>query len=194
MDRRNFLKLMGLSGTALLAPKPLEVIAARMADLSGPPLHVGVARFRDLNHFPFILQDAGIVLDGWQRRDAMTPQHMDDLLNNWTIHLAIRQHCGSYLKVSQRPLNRCLFGFGRDQFAGPNIILTPADSVEVWIVPEGQPCFPLPALTACIYGPPTFSIREPRKTASMPIRAVRLERSRAIELGLASTSDPFELI
>ena len=41
MDRRDFLKTLGLAGVALTLPKPLDIIAAKMSDLQAPPLHVG---------------------------------------------------------------------------------------------------------------------------------------------------------
>lgn len=194
MNRRDFLKLVGLGGTALLAPKPLEVIAARMADLSGPPLHVGVCRFRELHNFA--LQDVGILLDRWQHKDALAPGQQADLLRNWTVHLAVRRGAGrDYLRIGQRLLGRSVFGFpGREEASEPSILLRRSDSVEVWIVPQGAPRFPLPLLSACVYGPVPASDRQPRETATLPIRTVRLERARAIELGLASTSDPYEVV
>ena len=41
MDRRDFLKILGIGGVALTLPKPIGIISAKMADLQGPPLHVG---------------------------------------------------------------------------------------------------------------------------------------------------------
>lgn len=191
MDRRSFLKMMGLGGTALLAPKPFEVIAARMADISGPPLHVGLCRFRDLGEF--YLKDVGIVFDGWQRLDLTKMEPMADLLKNWSVHLAARRR-GYYLKLSQRPMRKCIFGWGREEATGNDVSLAPMDTVEVWIVPDGTPRFPLPPLTACVYGPVPTGMETPRKVATMPVRAVRLERARAIELGLALPSDPYEIV
>jgi hypothetical protein len=41
MDRRSFLKTLGLVAVALSVPKPLSIVSAKMADLERPPLHVG---------------------------------------------------------------------------------------------------------------------------------------------------------
>lgn len=192
MDRRSFLKVMGLGGTALLAPKPFEVIAARMADISGPPLHAGLCRFRELGSFTLL--DMGIVFDGWQQPSTIIQAKMADFLKNWTVHMAVRRQGGHYLKISQKPISRSLFGFNHKEMDQGCLQLSNADTVEVWVVSDGQPRYPLPPLTACIYGPLPASGCEVRQFASLPVRAVRLERSRAIELGLASTSDPYEII
>lgn len=191
MDRRHFLKMMGLGGTALLAPKPFEVISARMTDISGPPLHVGLCRFRELGQFH--LQDVGIVYDAWQRPDLRNTEPISDLLKNWSVHLAARRG-GYYVKLSQRPIRKCIMGWGRQEASDDDIEIAARDTVEVWIVPDGNPRFPLPPLTACVYGPLPRSMEMPRKVATMPVRAIRLERTRAIELGLALPSDPYEMV
>lgn len=41
MERREFLKMLGLGGIALSLPKPAGIVAARLAEITAPPLHVG---------------------------------------------------------------------------------------------------------------------------------------------------------
>src|ERR1051325_506745 len=102
MDRRSFLKSMGLGGMSLLMPRPLEVVAARMADISGPPVHAGLCRFRGVDGFTFL--DVGIVLNSWHVQDYLTPEQGAAPLDNWPCHVAARWRGGAYDTISVRPM------------------------------------------------------------------------------------------
>lgn len=201
MDRRSFLKSMGLGGLSLLAPKPLQVVAARLSDISDLPVHAGLARFRGVDDFSF--QDVGIVYDDWQKATASIPQAVErvkDLMDNWTVHLAIRWGKDAYETIAVRPMARSVFCIGdRSHPYLPSSMrfhIKKADSVDVWAVPSGAPRFPLPRLTVAMFGPwtGTWTQPKPRDYASLSMHSVRLERGRAIELGLAAPSDPFEAV
>jgi hypothetical protein len=192
MDRRGFLKLIGLGGTALLAPKPLGIVAARMADLTDPPLHVGLARFRGLADFPLYGMSLASEASDW----SGVPAYFD-FIQNWHVRVVVRRDgARSYAEILHGPAADFLPPFGVDVTPGFLYGLQPSDVVEVWFSPSGKPRFPLTPMKAILLGPPEhlMSRAGPRARVAAPIRAVRLERSRAIELGLASTADPYEVV
>lgn len=192
MDRRDFLKTLGLGGIALTLPKPLDL----MANIAGPPIHAGLCRFRDVQGFPF--EGIGVVMDHWQVSGLFTQEQFAELKGKWTIHTGVRVTKDLYIPLSRQPLKNSLFGM-RTRIPSEDsegFTIMSAESVDVWIVPEGVIRFPLPALTVCMYGSPGGFLPEfkGRPFRSLPLRTVRLERSRAIELGLASPADRFEIL
>lgn len=197
MDRREFLKTLGLGGIALSVPKPLELMAARLAKVDAPPIHAGLCRFRDVQGFPF--EGIGVVLDGWQKAGLLTQEQFSELTQKWTIHGGVRVSKDIYLPLFRQPLGNSIFGMrSLGDFASRNFRIMSAESVDVWIVPEGIIRFPLPGLTVCMYGPgyppPPWPECKGRPFASQPLKTVRLERARAIELGLVSAAEPFEIV
>lgn len=201
MDRRDFLKSIGLGGLALTLPKPLKVMAARMADLKGPPIHAGLARFRDLGGI--LVHDFSIscVDPGLQE-----PHRHMDLLNNWSLHLAAHENGNFIILMHGAPLNYLVV---RDAVGGPRFDpaffrgnlpskILAETSLDVWIVPRGEPRYPLPELTVALHGtkcgPGVTPGWGPLVDMMTQVRSVRLERTRAIELGLVSPSDPFEAV
>lgn len=197
MDRRSFLKTLGLGGIALTVPKPLDLMAAKLANIDAPPIHAGLCRFRDVQGFPF--EGIGVVIDRWQDPALFTPEQLSELVHKWTIHAAVRVTKGLYIQLSRQPLRNSIFGTRwRMDSPSKGFTIMSAESVDVWIVPEGIIRFPLPALTVCMYGPadpgPFWHCPKGRPFASLPLRTVRLERARAIELGLVSPAEPFETL
>jgi hypothetical protein len=194
MDRRDFLKTLGLGGIALTLPKPLDL----MANIAGPPIHAGLCRFRDVQGFPF--EGIGVVMDHWQVSGLFTQEQFAELKGKWTIHAGVRVTKDLYVPLFRQPLRNSLFGMrSRVDSSSKGMTIMSAESVDVWIVPEGIIRFPLPALTVCMYGPPAgfqgyLVDAKIRPFRSLPLRTVRLERSRAIELGLASPADRFEIL
>jgi hypothetical protein len=229
MDRRDFLKSLGLGGIALTLPKPLEVMAAKMADLEGPPIHTGLARFRDL---------AGVMVYDFSlsRIDPdpafSNPDRYLDFVNAWEVHLAAHENSRDYVPILQGvPVNslvrkehddpRCtkvLRSFNtnllRKSLPSKSLMGT---MLDVWVVPHGAAKYPLPSITVILHGEMVNRPDIPRLarekhidpsgrpvkayvtlgqplTLSAQVRSVRLERSRAIELGLVSPSDPFEAL
>ena len=226
MDRRDFLKMIGLGGMALTLPKPLSVFAAKARDLEQPPLHVGHTRFRNMEKFS--VHDLALEISP----DAFkTPEEYTDFIGHWFLHLNIRRDERSYLPLIQDRAEKYLvdpfFTRGNNEehawsvrgfirkvrpgiISGASINLLQNDALDVWLVPTGEPKHPLPSsLRVSLFGPPKWneSVRWsngnplwPPGTVSVqdhihqPLRAVRLERTRAIELGFASPSDPFEAL
>ncbi len=203
MDRRDFLKSLGLGGLALTLPKPLEVVAARMADLKGPPVHMGLARFRDL---------AGVMVYDFSMSCVdpalLVPSRYMDLLNTWGVHMAAHENGENYIPVLKAPLRRLVDRYEDAPVIDPRFLQSKMPSrllvptmLDVWIVPYEKPKHALPRLTVTLHGEmmqkteneswiQTFG----RRDISVQVRTVRLERTRAIELGLVSPSDPFEAV
>src|SRR6185295_3550980 len=152
MDRRSFLKTLGLGGIALTLPKPLDLMAAKLANVDGPPVHAGLCRFRDVQGFPF--EGIGIVVDRWRDSHLFTTEQLSELTMKWTVHAAVRVTKDAYIQLFRLPLRNCLFGTRwRVDTMARNFTIMSAESVDVWIAPEGIIRFPLPALTVCMYGP-----------------------------------------
>lgn len=215
MDRRDFLKTLGLGGIALSLPKPLEVMAAKMADLEGPPIHTGLARFRNLSGvmvYDFSLSCVD--------QSFSFPHRYMDFINTWEVHLAAHENTRDYVPILQGVQVSRLVQKEHDDPRCTKVLGSrtslfrkslPAKSLmgtmlDVWIVPHGTAKYPLPSLTVNLHSEmvkdrdssgkpmrPYVMLGEPL-TLSAQVRSVRLERSRAIELGLVSPSDPFEAL
>ncbi len=207
MNRRDFLKSMGLGGIALSLPKPLEIIAARMADIEGPPIHAGLARFRDL---------AGVMVYDFSMSCVdpalLVPSRYMNLLDTWGVHMAAHENGENYIPVLKAPLRRLVDRYEDAPVIDPRFFKSKMPSrllvptmLDVWIVPYEKPKHALPPLTVTLHGEKTKQIEDPagegwyasplsQKDLSAQIRTVRLERTRAIELGLVSPSDPFEAV
>ena len=204
MDRRDFLKSLGLGGMALTLPKSLDVVAARMADLTAPPVHMGLARFRDL---------AGIMVYDFSV-SCVDPAFLDpgryvELINTWGVHMAAHEDGKNYIPILRNSLKRLVVKksdegpvfdprFWKSQMPAKLLVST---MLDVWVVPYEKPKHALPPLTVTLHGEvmqktensswiQTFGMKD----ISVQVRTVRLERTRAIELGLISPSDPFEAV
>lgn len=194
MDRRDFLKTLGLGGLALTLPKPLSVFAAKVSDLEGPPVHVGLCRFRNLAP-TFSLHGFRLMLGG----DPGLQPVRENLVKDWTVHLINRKDQRSYAPLLMAPVAAYLGGVS--SFLDYSINFMPDDILEVWIVPRGNPRFCLPEMKAELYGPPKGDWHPafghclvPSKILSSPIRSVLIERTRAIELGFSTPSASFEAL
>lgn len=201
MDRRDFLKSLGLGGIALTLPKPLEVVAARMADLQAPPVHAGLARFRDLAGIMVFDFSVSCVDPG-----VLDPARYMELINTWGVHMAAHENGQNYIPVLRDSLKRLIVKKSEDGPAFdprifkshmPSKLLVPT-MLDVWVVPYEKPKHALPPLTVTLHGekvgrkpPPGWGVVV---NYSVQVRTVRLERTRAIELGLVSPSDPFEAV
>jgi hypothetical protein len=213
MERREFLKTLGLGSIALTLPKPLGIVAARMEDLTAPPLHAGLARFRGL---------AGVMVNDFSiscahARWSDTPRYMD-FINTWEVHLAAHENGESYIPILKAPVKTLLavkkyevgpaFDPKSIQSRLPSRYLAPT-MCDVWLVPCEKPKYALPPITVTLHGQ-VATDGEPisrisplnlfrvghilPRDLSVQVRTVRLERARAIELGLVSPSDPFEAL
>lgn len=203
MDRRDFLKSLGLGGLALTLPKPLKVVAARMSDIEAPPIQLGLARFRDLG---------GILVSHFSLTFRSLPplDRTKDFMENWSIHLAAHEEGRDYVEILRGPAAMFLqdgpSGDPKFRYHLPTRLLT-GTMLDLHIVPEGMPRFTLPPIVATLHGEGArrgngflsngnFPIVMTGHMAeiSVQVRSVRLERTRALELGLVSPSDPFEAL
>lgn len=192
MDRREFLKTLGLGSIALTLPKPLNIMAARMSDLTAPPVHAGLARFRDLAGV--MVYDFGIsCID----RYFANPNRYMDFVSTWEVHLVAHENSENYIPILKEPVKRLVIGNRFEKnwlFMNqlPQRMLVPT-MLDVWIVPYGKPKYALPPVTAVkkVENQSWYKTIRPRDLSTQ-VRTVRLERARAIDLGLVSPSDPFE--
>lgn len=174
MDRREFLKLIGLSGVALTLPKPLQVVAARMADLERLPLHVGYVETMPAkpcgNRGFYLLHEIGVRVER-----AITSQRHEDYYEKWSIAMFLRKEgdktCG--IKQLQIPAHAMpnpenkFMTFDEDgkprfvahfQTVPHAFMLQPDDLIEFWFVPgnardpERMPKYPLPKLEVVLRG------------------------------------------
>lgn len=187
MDRRDFLRLAGFGGGALTMPKPLEVLAAKVADLTDPPLHVGFAHF----NVPLgtTIYEFGVEVDFFSHKKTFAEYDGD--LHHWRAHMGFLNR-KEYLPALDGAVEFYAHKVGAiDSLMHPLIVPEPTE-IEIWIVPTGHPKLPMPRmwvkLGASLKGEPDC-IQE----FSQVVKSVRLERSRAIEMGLALSSDPFEV-
>ncbi|SRR5579871_211271 len=196
MDRRDFLKSIGLGGMALTLPKPLSVVAATMRDLTDPPIHMGLARFRGLGGL--LIHDFSL---SYIDPNVSRERH-SDLVENWSIHLVAHDGGGGFVPILQGSVLGYIVGKPNigaliDRGALPARLLAQT-FLDIWIVPHSRPTRSLPELTATLHGTGTGPAIQtgwgPLADITAQIRTVRLERTRAIELGLVSPSDPFEAV
>lgn len=99
MDRREFLKILGLGGVALTLPKPLGIVAAKMADLQAPPLHVGYCEIGPLSddERTFVWDRLAVGLD----HDTPIPRYLD-FSERWNFTMFLR-------KKKDDPASRVMF-------------------------------------------------------------------------------------
>lgn len=208
MNRRDFLKTIGLGGVALTLPKPLEVVAAKMADLEAPPLHVGRA---DLS---LRANDDRFLIDRFMFQVDRTISRVsfEDFARNWTLRVA--RKTGDVLEDLLRVrVSMVPFGPGVDPELGWAGALVSASSYpyvmlrgqtwEFWLTPDGPARFPMPKVYMVVNGtlfeqrPDPFGLRGGRPEAgcsfiSIPFRTVRVERAAAIRMGLVGPEEPEE--
>lgn len=209
MDRREFLKSIGLGGVALTFPKPLSVVAARMADLAAPPLHVGraeIGTLSDQERGNFVMTHVSIEPIGILKRERY-----DDLLDRWNL-------CARLMNAEDKSRNGILYFNARlayfhirPIFPGqatriPQIFTETmawmwnmGDRMEFWIVPNdlrNLPRFPLPEMRIWLEGwhhkrvDQIGSFQYMGFHAWCRVQSARLDRARAIEMGLVGPEEP----
>lgn len=214
MDRRGFMKALGLGGVALTLPKPLSIVAARMADLAAPPLHVGWAEIgplSDRERGNFVMNEIIIEPIGFLKKERY-----DDLFERWNL-------CARLMNAEDKNRNGTLYfnsrvAYFREAFKPlfpedeirvrvPKIFSDTMawmwlglDRMEFWIVPNNLrnlPRFPLPEMRIWLKGwhhKRVDQIVPPYQYmgfhAWCRVETVRLERARAIELGLCGPDEP----
>lgn len=194
MDRRDFLKLAGLGGLALTLPKPLEVVAARMSDLKGPPLHVGYGEVGGLGRLT--AEAVGIAFPWKAHRETVSD------LGNWRLHVLLRKDARMFSPLFQERADKLLIGPQLSKEVhlsallngGVSVNFAPTDVLEFWAVPEGPPQRTFAPFTTVLA---TRNLdlpmgRRARADVWTPIRSVRLDRARALELGLVGPEEPYE--
>lgn len=214
MERREFLKILGLGGVALTMPKPLEIVAAKMADISGPPLHAGfceIGPLNDENRGQFVLQGISI-----GTADYVDLERRNDFYDHWAMTTRFvtagdRRRVWLAAPVRVFPSNRDNFVYvdGRNPDGIATYLRPPmaymfdiGERAEFWLTPTDRhdlPRFPLPKVTVILHGwhfdrtakaqPKVYS-----NSYWSEFKVVRLERARAIEMGLVDPSEPEGII
>ena len=220
MDRRAFLKTLGLGAVTLTVPRPLSVIAAKMADLEKPPLHVGYAELTPAAHCGdkgyYLFYDLGIMVER-----GITASRHRDYIENWGVSLFMRKKGDpgkgvQYLRARAAHIpdpSNMVTRTDEDgnQFQVPDFlcsrkayVLKPDDVLEFWFVPHSAmsatepPNYPLPGLMVFLRGVIYYGANQPgRSTIHWQydnVKKVLLDRAKAIELGLVSpTVGEFDL-
>jgi len=174
MERREFLKILGLGGVALTLPKPLGIISAKMADLERPPLHVGYVETMPAKE----CGDGGYFLFyniGVRTERGITVNRQMDYYEKWSIAMFLRKEGDRNSGVKYIKARACtipnpehtLQTFDEDgkwhkapQFysAPCPYLVKPDDVLEFWFVPantrnpEEMPKYPLPKLEVVLCG------------------------------------------
>ena len=211
MDRRDFLKAIGLGGVALTLPKPLEILAAKATDLVAPPMHVGRAEMtlEKGDYLGFVIYGMALDTPRDLRRDAW-----EDFMAHWVLRVAYRDLAGNLKDILRTPCRALPMRPGPDPALGwcgnllsamapkrpfylPSpMILRPGDTFEWWLVPYGAKR-PLPrvdlVLTGTIDRPRGFLSPEVSTAYySLPFDTVRVDRTEAIRMGLVGQEEPEE--
>lgn len=212
LTRRGFLQMVGLGGVALTIPKPLKVVAAKMADLERPPLHVGTTEIGPLDMFTmhrFALNIGRLTTC----KDAFS------FSENWIFSMTFRDREGKLERTNfvNMPVAFALFtpldsGFSGCMETEESIELlrfeppvgcriSSGEIIEAWLVPAppgpGEekprpPLRPMPETTLTVDGILEREGRTFLHTVTSNFSKVRLERTRAIELGLVEPEEEEE--
>ncbi len=212
LTRRGFLQMVGLGGVALTIPKPLKVVAAKMADLERPPLHVGTTEIGPLDGFTmhrFALNIGRLTTC----KDAFS------FSENWIFTMTFRDQEGKLERTNfvNMPVAFALFSpsdsglSGYKETAESTELLrfeTPVgcrfssgEIIEAWLVPAppgpGEekprpPLRPMPETTLILEGVLGREGDLFLHRVQSNFSKVRLERTRAIELGLVEPEEEEE--
>lgn len=199
ISRRGFLETLGLVGVALTLPKPLKVMAAKMSDLSAPPLHAGRCKigplFQEKDDCHFVLYTIGISPD-WGRLPKVA-EYKD--FENWRVVArdtkgdVVLEIPAAFL-IFPNTFKTAVWGFGH-----PNngYLWSGSDAWDFWIVPGSTTClprYPLPATKVVVHGLLYSRHRQMFTSYYNTFESVHLDRAEAIRLGLASPEEKtFEL-
>ena len=212
LTRRGFLQVIGLGGVALTVPKPFKVVAAKMADLERPPLHVGTAEIGPVDGFTMHrLSLSADRLTEWEDYRAFG--------ENWIFTMTFRSREGKLGKTVflNTPAANVMFmpfpkGFlyhmGAGEFVQRRHLhmetgyrFDSGQVIEAWLVPvppglgeeeSRPPLRPMPETTLILEG---IMEREGdffNHRVQSNFSKVRLERTRAIELGLVEPEEEEE--
>jgi hypothetical protein len=207
MDRRDFLKSIGLAGVALTLPKPLSVVAAKISDLEDPPIHAGYARFKIDR--PFIFNDLYwrySVNEAPSIRDYDRFSHGTSVSTFFGMEQRFSPGYRPRVKLSWENIPTSHIPSFPDHIpsfkANWGISFFPGEEIEIWCIPHktpaGEPGKLLP-VDWVIQGLSEYnSLLDPHYQRSevcyfwRPMSLVRVERTRAIELGLIKPEEPEE--
>jgi hypothetical protein len=200
MDRRTFLASMGFGGLALTVPRPLQVVAAALGDVEGPPLHAVMCRFRGLE---------GVAIDRLFLR-RLNPAIRENALSDMMVRAVIRRGAESYVPLVSGDAaphsgeNLCIEDptMFFHPYVRPAPLVSPGarlqfskdDVVDVWLAPKRPMSRLVPPMEALLCVPDDAKFWRAKIVRSASFRTVRLERARAIELGLAQPDEAFEWV
>jgi hypothetical protein len=182
-SRRNFLKGLGLGTVAALTlPKRIDVVAATLADLEQPPTSLGYACLKMETPFSIFFMD-------------MHNPFNEDLSFRFFINSQAKRN--DSVELARLSIPR--YCTGSVVSSAPGIFILPESlnlpqnhKFELWVMRDGGR---LP-ITKEVF----FSVRGTFGPASgsssgimnlqLPIKNVRIDRTRAIELGISDPSEP----
>jgi len=203
MDRRSFLKTLGLGAVALTIPKPLDIIAAKMADLERPPLHVGYAETMPAKECGeggfYLMRDIGVRVER-----GISASRYADYTENWFVSMFLRKQGDKgrgikYLQtrtslIPNPELKHTVFDEEGKAHKVPSylsspmpVMFKPDDVLEFWFAPHSAlsptepPNYLLPKLDVVLHG--TRHYAEPKVYIPQDGREYtikRVPRTRAI--------------
>lgn len=209
MNRREFLKALGLGGVALTVPLSRKLMAASMADLKAPPFHVGVTEMGPLSNGDQRFHMVGLSLHS----DFLDGEKWSDLYSKWMVGVSFKREgergpgtlwlqqpasmlapsiTNDFVMVADVPRGNLLRPYADE----PPYFYdwAPGDIAKFWIVPgsmQDLPKFPLPDLSIHVHGwiecrPTPTKRAESKRTVTFwaTFRRVSLDRAQAIKLRL----------
>ena len=190
MDRREFLKVLGLGGVALTLPKPLSILAG----IERPPLHVGRLLFPPLadDVTAFEMESLSI-----SPSPSIQVARFRDFMDKWLLRvlrhepaksLDLLQVPAPYLLHSRETRERAPYTLGRA------MRFLPGERLDCWLKPSEAPRYPLPEVSMILQG------RLWRNGADKPMpyyvwgkfKTVRMDRDEAARLGICPAGEPVD--
>lgn len=189
MDRRAFLKILGLGGVALTLPKPLSLLAP----LERPPLHVGRILFPPLGD-----DVSEFVMDGLSISPApgIDSFRFHDFVDKWMLRVILHEPERS-LNVLQCPTPYVLHLRETRQrapsvMAGGAIVCGMDQRFDFWLKPGEEPRYPLPEVDLVLQG--RLRRKDTKEWMNYSIcgkfKTVRLDRAQALKLGVVPAGEP----
>lgn len=188
MDRREFLKVLGLGGVALTLPKPLSILA----EVERPPLHVGRLVFPNLAEDVTRFEMAGLSLEPER---GLPTKRRSEFLHKWALRVVLRRP-GEDIDMLRCPS----WSVGPDFPAKPEGRYTlghlwrfnPGERLECWLKPGEMPRYGLPRVRMALHG------QLWRKGHECPLmyarigefETLRMDRDEAARLGICPAGEP----
>lgn len=192
MDRRAFLKVLGLGGVALTLPKPLSILAP----IERPPFHVGRLVFPPLADDVAEFQMEGLSISPVR---GLPVARVRDFLDKWLLRVVLHEPQGAkdllrvptpFVLHSRETRQRAPYVLGR------LMRFLPEQRLDCWLKPGEATRYPLPEVDMVLQG------RLWRKgvAADKPMvycmygkfKTVRMDRDEAARMGICPAGEPVD--